>query len=126
MCLDCLKNSVEGVSNLIDGLRENLNKMKCECCKQGSKAFIDVACSIKMYGVIKVRKNETECEDEKQILNDMEIKCKQKIVTLLNNMIESIDCQKDDITDGVYLKLMNNVNEMNKYFKDFDEIESNM
>lgn len=126
MCLDCLKKNVDECSEVIDDLKEQLDKIECECCKQVPKAFINIACSIKLYGLIKVRKYETKTENEKKILNDIEMKTKQKIVTLLNNMIESIDNQKDDMPDGAYLRLMNNVNELNKYYQGFGDIESNM
>lgn len=123
MCLDCLKKNVDECSENIEYLNNQINNLTCECCKSVPNALLTISCAIKAYGLIKIKKHTIGCNDK---LMELENITKQRIINLLNNMIENIDNQKDDVSDGAYLRLMNNVNELNKYFKDFDNIENDM
>lgn len=123
MCLECLKFNVEECSKVIDELTKTINETKCECCKNAPNALLRIMYNIKTYGIIKIRKHTLGCNTH---LANYETETKQQIIDLLSNMLESVDSQKEQLSDGFYLRLMNNVNELNKYFNEFDDIEQRM
>lgn len=122
MCLNCLNNHLELVVKNESHLNECLEETECECCKNYYEFLIAVNDDLKVLIKTKIKRNTVI--DKTKVMH-FEGMVKKRISNKLNFFIETLDNEKDDMSDGHYLSKMNEIKGVNDFVNSIEEADHN-
>jgi len=124
MCLKCLTNQLESIEDYNNQVTEYLSEITCECCKKFPTFLIKINGILKLLCLIKMKRH-TEIMDSKKMLNlmRMEKRYKLEIDEKLESAMEDIDDVKEDIPDGKYLNIANQLKALKDMVKNLNDAE---
>jgi hypothetical protein len=105
MCLNCLSVNLETINKRDERLRSLIEDLECPCCIDFAEFLRDINGQSKVLVLTKMKRG-TSLSDK---LCKFEKIVKQRITESLNAMMEVVEEDKDEISDGCYLHRMDNL-----------------
>ena len=124
MCLKCLTNELESIEDYNNRVTEFLSEITCECCKSFPTFLIKINGTLKLLCLIKMKRH-TEIMDSKKMMNLMRMEkgYKMELDKELKYAMEQLDENKDNIPDGKYLNIANQLKALNDMVKNLNDAE---
>ena len=107
MCLNCLKKILAAIEDYEKGINKFLSEVTCECCRSYPLFLKSVNDDLKILCLSKMSRNKQVCLNKIRRLLTFEETIKKRINHKLMSVMEQIDNEKEDLSEGDYLNKAN-------------------
>ena len=107
MCLNCLKKILAAIKDYEKGINKFLSEVTCECCRSYPLFLKSVNDDLKILCLSKMSRNKQVCLNKIRRLLTFEETIKKRINHKLMSVMEQIDNEKEDLSEGDYLNKAN-------------------
>jgi hypothetical protein len=124
MCINCLNIKLQQISSYETELKERIEQISCDTCKNYHLFTIGVLADLKMFCLIKIKKPNC-CPNNLRTLVHMEAFTMQKVKTKLENVMEIVEEQREDVRECHYLDKMNDLRALYDCLGSIEDAEEN-